>query len=174
MQNELILQISGSTYKNQGKQRNFSEHSGSEKTASSKTRERKGEGYSCPDQYGSNPYLYTPLNTLLIWYQYLLHPIDYIMFYAVTRIPQMHFLQLKSSVFVIVNRPQWHRNPINPQLTRPPLLMQSKHYGFFTRLCLLCSSSVEYFIPNANKSVPTKMNISAQLIVQKEKRWASC
>lgn len=52
-------------------------------------------GRSCPDQYQSNPYPDTPLNTLLIGYQYLLQSIDSIMFYAVTRISAVHFFVLK-------------------------------------------------------------------------------
>lgn len=48
---------------------------------------------------------------LLIWYQYLLKGIDYVMVYSVTAISQMHFLHLNGFMFVLVNRPQWHKNP---------------------------------------------------------------
>lgn len=61
-----------------------------EKLVRFRTRGRRVEGSSCPDQYHCNPYLNTPLNTLLIWYQYLLKSIDYMMFYAVRRISTVH------------------------------------------------------------------------------------
>lgn len=113
---------------NRRRKKNTWEHAGSEK--SFKTRERRREGLLLLEHRflsgpaarinTSNPYLNTQLNALLICYQYLLKSIDYIMFNAVTKISQMHFLHLNSFMFVLVNGPQWHHNPTSPQHRLPP------------------------------------------------------
>lgn len=91
---------------NRRRKKNTSEHSGSEKSSELQDPREERRGLQLSDQYHSNPYLNTQLNTLLIWYQYLLKNIDYIMFYAVKKISLMHFLHLNSCMFVLVNRPQ--------------------------------------------------------------------
>ena len=60
-------------------------------------------------------------NSIIIRYQYVLKSIDYIMFYSVTRILQMHFLHLDSFIFVPMNRPQWHKSPTSPKHSRLPI-----------------------------------------------------